>query len=471
MKVTVIGGGLTGLAAAHRLLERTHAGGRAIDLCVIEASDRTGGGIRTTRESTPAGEILVEWGADSFFTEKPWALALARRIGLGDRILATRDAPGLRRALVVRAGRLHAVPEDFILLGPARLGPLFRSPILSPAGRLRVALDLFLPRRSRQEDESLGSFVRRRLGRECLERLVQPLVGGIYTADPERLSLRATLPHFLDMERTHASVIRGLRELKQRRAAEGAGEAGARYGLFVSFDGGMQTLPDTLASRVGAACIRTGARAKCVRRGRRWEVALGTGEILETDALVIALSAARAASLLRETDGALADVIGAIPAASSAIVTLAYRREDVRHALDAFGFVVPAVEKRRILAATFSSVKFEGRAPEGVVLLRAFLGELPDDDLARAAQEELSELLGIGAGPLYAAVHRHPQAMPQYEVGHLGRVHSIETAAARHAGLALAGNWLHGVGIPDCVRSGEAAADDLLDTHEHGGWE
>jgi oxygen-dependent protoporphyrinogen oxidase len=470
VKVVVIGGGLTGLAAAHRLIERAGAPGRAIDVCVIEASDRTGGGIRTTREATPLGDLWVEWGADSFITEKPAALALAKRLGLGGRILGTRDAPNLRRALVVRGGKLHAVPKGFILLGPARLGPLLRSPILTPAGKLRVAMDFLLPPRPKAGDESLASFVRRRFGRECLDRLAQPLVGGIYTADPERLSLRATFPHFLEMERAYGSVIRGLRALERRRAAGGEGEAGARYGLFVSFDCGMQALPDALASRLGADRIRTGAQAVRVRRGRPWEVALGTGEVLGADALVIALSSARASKLLRETDEALASAVGAIPVASSAIVTLAWRREDVRHSLDAFGFVVPAAEKRRILAATFSSVKFEGRAPEGVVLLRAFVGgrlqaelaALPDEALERAARQELGELLGIRGNPLYAAVHRHAGAMPQYEVGHVERVRSIQAAAFRHPGLTLAGNWLHGVGIPDCVRSGEEAADALL---------
>jgi oxygen-dependent protoporphyrinogen oxidase len=337
-----------------------------------------------------------------------------------------------------------------------------------------MALDLFLPAGG-GDDESIGAFVRRRLGRECYERLAQPLVSAIYGGDPDRLSLRSTLPRFADMERRHGSVIRGLRAAEKRRSEE---ESGARYGLFVTFEEGMQTLVDALAARIGDARIRRGAEAKALRHrvppdapsDARWEVILGSGERLVADAAIVALPVAQATNVLREIDDALARAVAGIPTLSSAIVTLAWRREDVPHALDAFGLVVPRLEGRRILAASFSSVKFPGRAPEGATLVRAFVGgggrpdpaEATDAAILEAVREELGELVGARAAPFFEAVHRHPQGTPQFEIGHDARVAAIREAVSRHPGLALAGNYFTGVGVPDAVRSGEAAAEAVI---------
>jgi oxygen-dependent protoporphyrinogen oxidase len=463
MRAVIVGGGIAGLAAANRLLERAEAARAELDLTLVEAEARPGGAIGTTRAETPEGPLLVEWGADAFITEKPWALALAKRLGLEARLIGTRDAPGVRRALVARGGRLHAVPEGFLLLGPSRLLPFFRSPLLTPSGKLRAALDLALPPRGPDApEESVGAFVRRRLGRECWERLAQPLVRAIHGGDPDRLSLRAAFPPFERMEREHGSVIRGLRAQEERGA-------GARYGLFASFGDGMQVLVDALAARIGAGRLRLGAPAKSIRsrQAGRWEILLGTGETLEADAVIVALPAPRAAELLREADAALASRIAGIRAASSAIVTLAWRRADVSHPLDAFGLVVPRSEGMRIMAASFSSVKFERRAPEGVALVRAFLESEGETEAALIAwaRDDLGRLLGTRAAPFFERVQRHTRAMPQLEVGHLDRIAAIRTAAAAHPGLAIAGNYFGGVGIPDSVRSGEEAADALWDAH------
>ena len=467
MKVAVIGGGISGLSAAHRCLDRAPFLPFPVDLTVIEAADRVGGSVGTSREATPEGPLLVEWGADAFITEKPWALDLARRLDLAPRMIAPREGPGLRRALVVRGGRLWDVPEGFLLLAPTRARPILRSPLFSPAGKLRMALDLVLPRGTGQ-DESIGAFVRRRLGRECYERLAQPLVSAIYGGDPDRLSLRVALPQFAEMERRHGSAIRGLRAAEVRRNRQ---ESGARYDLFATFEAGMQTLVDALASRIGADRIRRSVEAKELRPAhRRWEVILGSGERLAADAVIVALPPGRAAALLRGTDAALAETLSGIPTISSTIVTLAWRREEIPHPLDAFGHVVPRAEGRRILAASFSSRKFPTRAPEGVALVRAFVGgggspdpaDAPDAALLADVREELGDLIGARAAPFHESIHRHPRGMPQLETGHEGRVTAIREAVSRHAGLALAGNYFTGVGVPDSVRSGEAAAEAIL---------
>jgi protoporphyrinogen/coproporphyrinogen III oxidase len=490
----IIGGGIAGLAAAHRAVELTAQRGAPAPVTVLEAASRAGGSVATER----VDGFLVEAGADSFLTEKPWALDLCRRLGIEDRLVATRDAE--RRTFVVRDGRLYPLPEGFILLAPTRLWPLVRSPLFSLAGKLRMACDLVLPRGGDRGDESLSAFVTRRLGREALERVAQPLMGGIYTGDPERLSVAATMPRLLDMERRDRSLILAMRRQASVTAAVAkptAGAAGgtsistpgtrgatsgARWSLFASFAEGMETFVTALTRRLPEGGLRLGARVVAIRpmatppsgvstaATRRWEVMLANGERLESDAVVIATPAFVTADLLRPLDASLAAELDAIAYASSATVTVAYARGDVPHALDGFGFVVPAVERRRLIACSFSSVKYPGRAPVGAALLRVFCGgalaaamaELTDAELVDAARDELRALLGIRAEPRLVRVHRHARAMPQYHVGHLARVAAIDAAVARLPGLALAGNAYRGVGIPDCVHGGEAAIERVL---------
>jgi oxygen-dependent protoporphyrinogen oxidase len=465
-RVVVVGGGIAGLAAAHRLVEQAGAAGLPLALTVCEAAGRLGGTIRTER--TPDG-LLVEGGPDSFISEKPWALALAERIGLGPRLRRTDDRH--RRTYVVHRGRLHPLPDGFLLLAPARLAPFAGSRLFSWRGKLRMALDLVLPRRPADGDESLASFVTRRLGREALERVAEPLVAGIYTAAPERLSLAATMPRFLALEREHRSLILGLR--RSAAAREVAGASGARWSLFVTLAGGMSELVEALAARLPAGSVRLGCAVAGVETGgpgAGWRVRLGDGTAVAADAVVLAGEAHRMAPLVTGFDPELGRLLGAIRYVSSATVTLAYPRSAVGHPLDGFGFVVPRAEGRAALACTFSSVKYPGRAPEGTVLLRAFLGGaraedvLAHDDarLVRLAETDLAGLLRIAGAPLHARVARHPASMPQYDVGHLDRVAAIEARVAGWPGLGLAGGAYRGVGIPDCIRSGEAAAERIV---------
>ena len=368
----------------------------------------------------------------------------------------------------MRNGRLRPVPEGFQLLAPSRIWPFITSDIFSLAGKARMAVDLFLPRKIRHgtNDESLASFVRRRLGEEALERMAQPMVGGIYTADPETLSLRATLPRFLDMEDQHRSLI--LAMLRQNNVKQ-SGTSGARYSLFLSFDSGMQVLVDALAQV--KADIRLNTRAEQLKLDNgTWTITTNTGEQLKADAVCLAVPAYVAASLLNDLNEILAADLRQIKYASTATINFAYERSAIEHPLDGFGFVVPFIENRSLIACTFSSVKFSGRAPNGHILLRAFAGGalqpeiflLDESELVAKVETDLRELLGITAKPLFTEVAKWERSMPQYMVGHLNRLIEIEVLASKLPGLTLAGNSYHGAGIPDCIRSGEAAAEMLM---------
>jgi protoporphyrinogen/coproporphyrinogen III oxidase len=468
-RVVIIGGGLSGLAAAHRLVARAPGGRRPLEVVVLEAKDRVGGAIWTRR----VDGFTIEGGADSFITNKPQAVDLCHELGLGGQLIGT--DPQHRRSFVVREGRLAPVPEGFVLLAPNRLGPILTTPILSWRGKLRMLLDLVRPRKDPDDtdDESLAAFVKRRLGREALERLVQPLVAGIYTADPNDLSLKATLPQFLAMEREHGSLIlAGLRQARKARAAD-RNASGARYGLFVTLADGMDGLPRALAGSLPAGTVRTGTAVRRISRpdpGSPWLIELLDGPPLSATAIVMATEAHASARLLDRFDPDLALRLRAIPYASSAIVNIAYRRDQIAHPLDGFGAVVPAIEHRSILAVSFLSVKFPRRAPAGTVLMRVFVGgamqpglyDLEDDALQSLVRTELSDLLGATGEPLLVDVSRHPRAMPQYSLGHLDRIAAIRLQASRHSRLILTGNAFDGVGIPDVIRNAHAAADATL---------
>jgi oxygen-dependent protoporphyrinogen oxidase len=462
VKLVVVGGGVTGLAAGHRAVEVARERSIAIELTLLEARDRLGGSIETERSQG----FLLEAGPDSFLSEKPWALALCRRLGVEDRLVRTDDR--YRKTFVWHRGRLHPLPDGFQLLAPTRFAPFVTSSLFSWLGKLRMALDLVLPRGG-GDDESLGSFVRRRLGHEALTRVAQPLVAGIYTADPDELSLQATMPRFLELERSERSVIRAL--WRASRRAPQAGTSGARWSLFVTLADGMEELISTLAARLPGGATILQQRVRAIERdGASWRVTTVDGLRLRADAVIVASEAHVTGRVLRHVDPQLTELLGGIRYASAATVSLGFRRADVSHPLDGFGFVVPRGEGVSILACTFASVKYPGRAPDGSVLMRCFFGGvldeqvLAEDDhtLVARARSELGTMLGITAEPVLARVWRHPASMPQYLVGHLARVDAIDRRTAMLPGLALAGGAYRGVGIADCVHSGEMAAERLL---------
>ncbi len=499
-RIAVIGGGLSGMAAAHRLIEITREAASTVtassqtnsrcEITLLEAGSRLGGIVGTKH----LDGYLIDTGADSFLTNKPGAIGLCRRLGIEDRLVAT--DPRYRGAHVVFDGRPVPVPMGFQLLSPTAIWPMLTTPLLSTWGKLRLLMEYLVPARHSTDfagqagqpliDESLASFVRRRFGRETLERLVQPLVGGIYTSDPERLSLAATMPRFLEMEREYGSLIRAARSLSKAAASRGTASSittptnplardetssGARYGLFAGLKGGMEDLLAALRSRVAAGCtVKFGARVASVQRDLTrqtgYRLTLSDGSQETFDAVIVATTTYHAATMLGELAPELARELNGIEYASSAVVVTAHRLADVRHPLDSFGLVVPHRERRRILATSFSSRKFPERAPVGSVLLRTFVGgamqpelnDLSDEELLRLVRSELAELLGVRGEPEISLVVRYPRAMPQYHVGHLDRVARIESLTAPHAGLALAGNAYRGVGIPDAIQSGESAA-------------
>lgn len=453
--VVVVGGGVSGMAAAERLAA---AGAR---VTLLEVAARLGGMVDTEH----ADGLVLERGADSVVAAKPATRDLCARLGIADRLVG----PAVRGALVSREGRLRRLPAGLSGLMPTRLRPLATSGVLSARGLARAALEPWQPAAPADAgDESLEAFVTRRMGREAYDRLVEPLLTGIYAGDGGRLSVRATFPQLRAVEREHGSLVRGLRA-RSRQAAMPASP-------FLSLPGGMRELVDALEHALrasGRVDVRLGASARLVR-GPSGEgpcvVVLADGDWIAADAVVVAAPLPQAAGMLAAAEPAVAAELGGVALGSTATVTLAIDRAAVPHALDATGYVVPRVERRDVLACTFVSSKWAGRAPADVALFRVFLGGVhraelvarDDRALVAIARAELRATLGVVAPPRLTRVARWERAMPQYELGHPERVARVQRLLAARPWLALAGNGYAGVGIPDCIRSGEAAAARVL---------
>jgi len=462
-RVIVIGGGITGLSAAHRLAELRSDRNLNLDILLLEKSDRVGGVISTVERDG----FTIEEGPDSFITSKPWGINLANRLGLESELIETnRDK---RRTFVLLHGRLVPLPDGFIMLAPARIMPFLRTPLFSWRGKMRMLMDLVIPKNP-QGDESLASFVRRRLGREALERAAQPMISGVYAADPEKLSLRATMPQFIEMEERYGSVIKGMYQGYRKRKKGVMSDSGARYSLFVSFNRGMKTLVEALSKKIPGGSIKTGVSVEGIKEAYDgWEVTTGEG-IFGAAGVIITTPAYITAGLLENAAGECAALLRKIEYASTAVVILAYRKEQIETELDGFGFVVPMIERSSMIACSFSSEKFAGRAPQGYTVLRAFVGgavspdtyRMEDPRIIETVQKELSPLLGIKSNPVFTIIKRYPEAMPQYHVGHRELVEGIQREIKKLNGLEIAGNAFGGIGIPDCINSGERAAERLL---------
>jgi protoporphyrinogen/coproporphyrinogen III oxidase len=481
-RIAVIGGGIAGLAAAHRLTELDPK----CQVTLIEAGPRLGGVVSTVHE---AG-FQIEQSADNFITTVPWGVNFCKRLGLADQLVQTN--PAYRRTFVVRRGRLHRLPDGFLMMAPTQLWPLAVTPILSPLGKLRAALEYFIPPRAGDDDESMAGFVRRRLGREVFDRLVEPLVSAVYAADLEKLSVMATLSRFREMEQEHGSLIRAMRHQMKNRPRAG-GESGARYSMFVTLENGLSSLVEAIAARLPAGAVRLGTQALRIERcDDQWRVWTETetndecrtmNDELQTarhssfvthhssfDALIVATPSPVTAKLLQPLDAALAAELASIGHSGTAIVSLGYASEQIGHPMDGMGAVVPAIENSPILACSFSSRKYPHRAPDGQELLRVFVGgarhpelaEMDDAKLKPLVLDELGRLLQIRGEPGYCNVAHWPGTMPQYHVGHKELVTRIEARVAALPDLALAGNAYHGVGLPDCIHGGELAAERVL---------
>lgn len=474
-RVAILGAGVSGLTAAYHL----HKLDPALELTLFESSDRVGGVIQTEALK----RFRIEHGPDSLLTQVPWGLDFCRRLGIANELVGTNERH--LGVYVVCRGRLRRLPDGLALMAPQRLWPVIPSPILSIRGKLRLACEYFLPRRQQATDESLTQFITRRLGREAFERLIQPLVSGIYMGSPDSLSIRATFPRFVEMEAQHGSLIRAMRAQKKAptnqapRSSNWPSAGGPRYGMFVAPRGGMEQIPQAIA-----ACLPEGAlRLRCQVQEMtndpqgRWRIATSCqpherhSELF--DAVIVATSASAAGRILRLATPSLAAELGAIDYTSCVVVNLALRRDQIRHPLDTFGFVSPRIESRSVTACTFSSVKYASRAPAGWCLLRVFLGGAAgpealdwsaDGKVKQVVLQELKALLDIRSEPSLFIVRRLPRVMPQYELGHLDRVDRIERIVNRVPGLTLAGNAYHGAGVAHCIHSGELAAEQV---HEY----
>jgi oxygen-dependent protoporphyrinogen oxidase len=464
-KVVIVGGGISGLSCAYHLQEGAKEASLPIDIELIEADSRLGGKIQTERREG----FVLEGGPDSFITQKRWGLDLCRKLGLEERLIRTASLP--KKFFLLRSGRLHPIPEGMLLMLPGQIVPFALSPIVSPLGKLRMSLDILIPRRREEGDESLGSFVRRRLGEEALEILAEPLMAGIYVADPEELSLAATFPLFLEMEKKHGSLLLAM------LARGDAPRPRSDWTLFVSLREGVSELVARLSERLSEVRIRLGEKVDRVNeRERRFEILSADRGPSVADALVLSTPAPVSAGLMREIDSELSRRLSEIGYVSTATVSLAFRRGEIKHPLDGFGFVVPKREKKRLLACTFNSSKFPERAPEGSVLIRGFLGgakdptavRMDDEEMVGVALNELKSVLGILGQPIFSKVVRWIGANPQYRIGHLEKVAAIEAAAEKHPGLYLIGAAYRGVGIPDCIHQGARAAEKILRSFNKG---
>ncbi len=453
VEVAIVGGGIAGLSAAWALAKRK------VGFALFEAAPRWGGVIRTEQESG----FLLEAGPDSILAQKSEGIALCKELGLGDRLVPTN--PASRTVFVLHRRRLHPLPEGMILAVPTRIGPMLTTRLFSWPGKLRMALDLVIPARKPGGDESIASFLRRRFGEESVARLGEPLLAGIHAGDPERLSIRATFPRFADLEARNGSLIRGM---------WGAPSAPSASAAFYSLAGGLTELVDALVARLPAAALRPGRPvASLLREADGFALVLDGGERVPARAVIVAAPAPKAAPLLEAVLPPVAQALAAIPFLSTATVMLGYRRADVAHPLDGYGLVVPRTEGLRSSACSFFSTKFPGRAPEGHVLLRGFLGGardpevlgLDDQALVDVVTSEMAPVLGLRGAPILARVYRWPQGTPQMEVGHFERLAELERRLAEVPRLSLAGAGLRGTGLPDSIadgtRAGNAAADAL----------
>jgi oxygen-dependent protoporphyrinogen oxidase len=457
VQVAVVGGGITGLAAAERAAEQL---GRD-EVLLLEAGGRLGGKVATQH----VDGYVVEGGPDCFLATKPWGLDLCRRLGIADRLRPTN--PAFRRSFVKRGGRLHELPDGVTGLVPSRLAPLLTTRILSPGGRARAALEPLVGRRRAGREESVAQFVTRRFGREAYDWLVEPLLSGIFAGDGEALSLDATFPQLAETEARHGSLLWPMLKARFARSGPPAAPSG-----FVTPAGGLAELVDALEARLGPEAIWLDAPAAALRRlpaGYRLDVA--DGRTVEASAVILALPAFAAARLLAPWDEALAGTLADIPFVSTATVSVAFPRSAVPRPLPGSGYVSPRAEGGSVVACTWTSNKFPARVPEGGVLLRFFLGRAGQETVPRDRDEalrcivrdELAAVHGITGEPLFWRIFRWPDALPQYTVGHRARLDVIATRLRQVPGLHLAGASYRGVGIPDCVASGWAAADAAVE--------
>jgi oxygen-dependent protoporphyrinogen oxidase len=470
-RIVIIGGGISGLATAYALQERLSSFKDQAACYLIEGSKRPGGVILT---ETVDG-FVIDGGPESFLSTKPWALELCQRLGLTNRLVGTCEDQ--KKTYIFSRGKLHELPEGLTLMVPTRIKPFLQSGLISLSGKLRMGMDLFLPSKVGDEDESMGSFVRRRLGQEILERLAEPLMGGIYAGDANQISLKTTFPNFLTLEKEYGSVIRGMwskRKEARKHLQEGAS---SKWTMFVTLRGGLTELIQTLVAKLDRVSlmtdnpvIRLHPSANSSSQQSVYTITLAKGESIQADVIILTTPSYKTANLLEELSPLLSTRLREIPYVSTATVSLGYKKSDFSHPPYGFGFVIPRVENRKIIASTWTSNKFPYRAPNDGLLLRCYMSQtsqkdlmsLDDSTLVQIAREELKVIVGITQEPILTRIYRWEKAMPQYLVGHLDRLAKMEGLLSNYPGLFLTGSAYRGVGIPDCIYSGTLTAENVL---------
>lgn len=453
--VVIVGGGISGLAAAWHLKQ---GGGERIRVTVLEASPRIGGKLHT---SEVAG-VSVDAGAEAMLARRPEGKELARAVGLGDDLVG----PGTTQAAIYTRGHLRPMPKGQVMGVPSDLAELARSGIISPAGLLRVPLDQILPATLVTTDVSVAAYIRARMGGEVLDRLIEPLLGGVYAGRSDMLSLEATMPRIATAARSERSLLAAARQIVE----ETPKDAGP---VFTTLRNGLGSLPEAVAKASGAD-VRTGVTVRELRRTLQgWRLVTGPvprPEVIEADAVIVAAPAAAAARLLSEESPKAAAELARIEYSSMAIVTLAYPLDAFPSPPTGSGYLVPPVEGRPVKAATFSSIKWPHLSGD-LVIVRCSIGRLGDEhilqredaELVSLAMAEMTDVMGVRGLPADSRVSRWGGALPQYNVGHLDRVARVRAAVAVQPGLAVCGAAYDGLGIPACVSTARTAAARILE--------
>ncbi len=452
-KTAIVGGGISALACAVDLKEK------GVDFTLFEKEKAVGGKLCTEK----IGGFTVEGGPDSYLPEKYWSVQLIKKVGLAGEMLCSNDEH--KGTFIFSGGRLHPLPEGVMLMVPTMIMPLARSRLISWPGKMQMGMELFVPPRCDLKDESLAEFVTRRLGRECLEKIAEPLVAGIHTSNPDNMSVLATFPRFVEMERKSGSLIRGMLAAMRNRPSRDP--SGPPMTYFMSMKEGMQELVQGCVAYIGAERIRTGTAVLSIaKREGGYRLTFGDGSTADFAAVVLATPSFVTKEIIRAMDAELGNRLSAIAWSSSATVSIAFRKSDIGKPLRGFGFIVPRVENHRINACTWSSIKWAHRAADDTLLIRSFVGgghheelvSLSDGELVTTVLEELHEIVGLRAEPVFYKVYRWFQGMPKYTVGHLERIAAIDEKRKEHRSLFLIGSSYRGIGIGDCVKSGFDAA-------------